>query len=246
ARITRVANVLDNARQARRYTSTQEQNWMVLAAQALQKEVESFSLSVDGQERRGAYYRNIGQAALEAKPVILRNNGQAPARVVLSVSGIPTTPAPALSEGFTVKRTIHTLDGEEVQPEDIQQNERYAVRLEVTRSSRVGARLLVVDPLPAGLEIENARLTEGSTEGLDFLKSDQTPDHTEARDDRFVASVTLGDGGGVAPFITGYLVRAVTPGTYVHPAAIAEDMYRPERFGRTAFGTLSVKPAKRN
>ncbi len=246
ARITRVANVLDNARQARRYTSTQEQNWMVLAAQALQKEVDSFSLSVDGQERRGAYYRNIGQAALEAKPVTLRNNGQAPARVVLSVSGIPTSPAPALSEGFTVKRTIHTLDGEEVQPEDIQQNERYAVRLEVTRSSRVGARLLVVDPLPAGLEIENARLTEGSTEGLDFLKSDQTPDHTEARDDRFVASVTLGDGGGVAPFITGYLVRAVTPGTYVHPAAIAEDMYRPERFGRTAFGTLSVKPAKRN
>ena len=33
------------------------------------------------------------------------------------------------------------------------------------------------------------------------------------------------------------------PGTYVHPAAIAEDMYRPERFGRTAFGTATVLPA---
>lgn len=242
-RITRVANVLDNARQVARYTSTQEQNWMVLAAQALQKEVEAFQLTVDGQARRGAYYRNVSQAALDGKPIVLRNDGQSPARVVLSVSGIPTAPTPAVSEGFTVKRTIHSLDGEEVKPEEIQQNERYAVRLEITRTSQVGTRLLVVDPLPAGLEIENAKLTEASQEGLDFLKSEITADHTEARDDRYVASVTI-TGNTTKPFITGYLVRAVTPGTYVHPAAIAEDMYRPERFGRTGFGSLTVLPAQ--
>jgi len=34
----------------------------------------------------------------------------------------------------------------------------------------------------------------------------------------------------------------VTPGSYVHPAAIVEDMYRPELFGRTAFGALIVLP----
>ncbi len=242
-RITRVANVLDNARQTARYTSTQEQNWMVIAAQALQKEVEAFQLTVDGQARRGAYYRNLSQAALEGKSITLRNDGQAPARVVLSVSGIPTAPTPALSEGFTVKRTLHTLDGDEIQPNELRQNERYAVRLEITRSSAVSARLLVVDPLAAGLEIENAKLTDASTEGLSFLKSDLTPDHTEARDDRFVASVTYG-GPITKPFVTGYLVRAVTPGTYVHPAALAEDMYRPERFGRTDFGSLTVLPAE--
>jgi uncharacterized protein YfaS (alpha-2-macroglobulin family) len=32
----------------------------------------------------------------------------------------------------------------------------------------------------------------------------------------------------------------VAPGKYVYPPAIAEDMYRPERFGRTAFGTIEV------
>jgi uncharacterized protein YfaS (alpha-2-macroglobulin family) len=36
----------------------------------------------------------------------------------------------------------------------------------------------------------------------------------------------------------------VSPGHYVHPPATIEDMYRPERFGRTAFGTLDVAPAK--
>ena len=38
-----------------------------------------------------------------------------------------------------------------------------------------------------------------------------------------------------------YVVRAVAPGHYVYPPATAEDMYRPERFGRTGFGEIEVK-----
>ncbi len=38
-----------------------------------------------------------------------------------------------------------------------------------------------------------------------------------------------------------YIVRAVTPGTFVHPAATVEDMYRPERYARTESGQLTVK-----
>ena len=37
-----------------------------------------------------------------------------------------------------------------------------------------------------------------------------------------------------------YLARAVAPGKYVHPPATVEDMYRPERFGRTGFGSAEV------
>jgi alpha-2-macroglobulin len=33
----------------------------------------------------------------------------------------------------------------------------------------------------------------------------------------------------------------VTPGAYVHPAATVEDMYRPERYARTAGGKLTVE-----
>jgi len=35
-------------------------------------------------------------------------------------------------------------------------------------------------------------------------------------------------------------VRAVTPGSFVHPAATVEDMYRPTRFARTPAGRLEV------
>ena len=43
-------------------------------------------------------------------------------------------------------------------------------------------------------------------------------------------------------FTVAYVVRAVSPGTYVLPQAKVEDMYRPDRFGRTATGTVEIAP----
>ena len=47
-----------------------------------------------------------------------------------------------------------------------------------------------------------------------------------------------------AIFTVAYVVRAVAPGSYTHPQAFVEDMYRPDRFGRTATGTIEVTAAK--
>ena len=41
-----------------------------------------------------------------------------------------------------------------------------------------------------------------------------------------------------------YVMRAVSPGTYVLPQAKVEDMYRPDRFGRTGTGTIEVTAAR--
>jgi uncharacterized protein YfaS (alpha-2-macroglobulin family) len=35
-------------------------------------------------------------------------------------------------------------------------------------------------------------------------------------------------------------MRAVAPGSYTHPGAYVEDMYRPERFARTAPGKVEI------
>ena len=66
-----------------------------------------------------------------------------------------------------------------------------------------------------------------------------TPDHAEFRADRFLAAVDLRDD---TPFELAYIVRAVTPGSYHHPAALVEDMYRPALRGTTASGRLIVTP----
>ena len=110
------------------------------------------------------------------------------------------------------------------------------VSLKVTEAQARYARLLVVDRLPAGLEIDNPALVDGgSVEAFAWLTKDVEPTHTEYRDDRFVAAFDRAD--GQSAFITmAYIVRAVAPGHYVYPPATAEDMYDPERYGRTAFG----------
>ena len=123
-------------------------------------------------------------------------------------------------------------------------SQRLIVVLKVTESEAKYARLLLVDKLPAGLEIDNPKLVEGgSIEGLDWLKQDVEPAHTEYRDDRFVAAFNR-EGKQSAFFSVAYIVRAVAPGRYVLPPATVEDMYRPERFGRTAFGTFEVTAAQ--
>jgi alpha-2-macroglobulin len=244
ANLQKVAAIVDDTRSVYSFTSTQEQSWMVLAAQAMAKEAEKVSLEVDGKPSQGAFYRVIREGGLESGPVKLVNKGTSDAKVVLSVSGVPTTPEPATNKGYKVERKLYTLEGKEVDPKAIRQNDRLAVVLTVTEERPVFARLLLVDPLPAGLEIDNPALVDGTTlAGLSFLQNNLTPVNAEYRDDRFVAAFDRLEGQN-ATFQIAYTVRAVSPGKYVHPGAIAEDMYRPDLFGRSAFGTVEIAPAR--
>jgi uncharacterized protein YfaS (alpha-2-macroglobulin family) len=67
--------------------------------------------------------------------------------------------------------------------------------------------------------------------------------HTEFRYDRFVAAFNRAE-GDEREFNVAYVVRAVTPGSYDHPAANVEDMYRPELSARTATGKMEVVTAQ--
>jgi hypothetical protein len=67
--------------------------------------------------------------------------------------------------------------------------------------------------------------------------------NAEFRDDRFSAAFDR-KSGDASVFTIAYVVRAVSPGRYVLPQAYVEDMYRPDRFGRTGTGTVEVAAAK--
>lgn len=247
AEIQRAGLVVEAARQDARFTSTQEQSWMVLAAQALAKEAENIRLSVDGKPHEGMFFRNVSGEALEAAPVRIENRGAAAARMVVSVSGNPAQPEPAISSGFVVERSYHRISGELVDISRVRQNERFVVVLKVTERFPQFGRLLLVDPLPAGLEIDNPKLVDGSTApAFDWLKREVEPVTSEYRDDRFVAAFDRdGRQNQTAVFQIAYMVRAVSPGRYVHPGALIEDMYRPDRFGRSAFGSVEVSETAR-
>ena len=163
---------------------------------------------------------------------------------MVSVSGSPVTPEPAAEQGFKLERSYHHLDGSDADPTQAKQNERLVVVLKVTEPQPQFARVALSDYIPAGFEIDNPRLVSSGDVGtLSWITDAGTPVHTEFRDDRFTAAFNRASGD--APVYTvAYIVRAVSPGEYVLPQASIEDMYRPDRFGRTATGTASVKSAK--
>jgi len=239
--LARASVVLDAARAATDWTSTQENNWLALAAEALAEHQTASPITVDGQPTQGAYYRKWASFALGQNLVALGNTGKSAARIVTTISGVPLTPEPSAAQGYELERQFYRLDGTKTELKSMTQNDRAVVVLKLTETEAKYAKLLIVDRLPAGLEIDNPALFDsGSTEAFAWLKKDLDPVHVEYRDDRFVAAVDR-EAGQSAFFSLAYVVRAVAPGHYVYPPATAEDMYRPERFGRTAFGEIEVK-----
>jgi uncharacterized protein YfaS (alpha-2-macroglobulin family) len=161
-------------------------------------------------------------------------------RAVVTVSGAPETPEPAASQGFKIERKYYTLDGEPADPSKAKQNDRFAVVLTVTDEKPQFARVMLADYLPAGFEIDNPHLvSSGDANALPWIKDGTEAAHAEFKDDRFAAAFER-QADSPAVFTAAYIVRAVTPGKYVLPQAVVEDMYRPDRFGRTATGRIEV------
>ena len=239
ADMQRAAAVMEVERPATHWTSTQENGWMVLAAQAMAKQASTLKLDVDGNAKTGAYYKTFRSATLEARPATITNRGEAIARIVLTTSGNPAVKEPAASAGYVVEREFFKMDGTRLDAAKVKQTDRFIVALKITEQEAAYARLLLVDHLPAGLEIDNPNLLDSANDALAFLKAQVEPSHTEYRDDRFVAAFDR-SGSDKAVFTVAYIVRAVTPGRYVYPPATIEDMYRPQRFGRTGFGAMEV------
>jgi uncharacterized protein YfaS (alpha-2-macroglobulin family) len=240
--ITNAVSRIEAARALTPYTSTQEQAWLVLAARALGKDTGAV-MDIGGETRRGSYYRRVPAADLKS-PIRVTNAGDADLQAVVTVSGSPLTPEPAAERGFKIERSYHSLDGEDADPAQAQQNQRFVVVLKVTEPQPQFARVIVADYLPAGFEIDNPRLvSSGDTGTLDWISDGAAPVHSEFRDDRFVAAFER-KGGDPAVFTVAYVVRAVSPGRYVLPQAYVEDMYRPDRFGRTGTGTIEIRAAK--
>ena len=238
--IPRAGAAVEAARAERTYTSTQEKNWMVLAAEGLAEHGGLGRFSVDGQAVKGALNRRFSGAVLADKTVTIANAGQNDAQLVATVSGAPIALDPAVANGYAIERSFYKLDGTKIDLKGLAQNQRVVVALKVTELQARDAKLLIVDRLPAGLEIDNPALVDGgSVEAFSWLTNDETPAHAEYRDDRFVAAFDRAE--GQSAFINiAYVVRAVAPGHYVYPPATAEDMYDPERYGRTEFGELEV------
>ncbi len=234
---------VEAARANLRPTSTQEDAWLLLASSAMAKDAGKVSLSVGGEPVDHALYRTIRAGDLK-EPLRVTNSGQDEIKAVVTVTGTPLTPEPPAEKGFKIERQTYTPDGDPVDVKTVKQNTRLVVVLKVTEAQPQFGRVIVADYLPAGFEIDNPHLvSSGDTGTLSWIADAVAPASAAFHDDRFTAAFDRKKGDAPV-FTVAYVVRAVAPGKYVRPQASVEDMYRPDRFGRTATESVEVTAGK--
>lgn len=153
---------------------------------------------------------------------------------------------PGRFAGLRISREIRPVGSDEVlqridlsTPKDVlsvEAGQVFDIGLEIV-SDRSVDRVVIKDPLPAGFEAidssfqtANASLQAGADSwaiGYQQIYRDRV----EAYADRLEPGA----------YRMHYLVRSVTPGTFLWPGAEARLQYAPEEFGRSASATLEVK-----
>jgi hypothetical protein len=214
--------------------STQEATWALMATNALIDRPDVSGVLIDGQPATGPLVKVLSDGGA---PVAVTNEGS-DTTITVTTYGVPAEPEPAGGNGYAISRTYYTMEGEQVTLDGVTQGDRLVVVVEVTPFDYSEGRLMVSDPLPAGFEIDNPNLmSAGSTSALGWLDAMTDITHSEFRQDRFLAAV---DWSSRDAFRLAYVVRAVSPGTFHHPAASVEDMYRPDYRARSDVGSVTI------
>ena len=153
----------------------------------------------------------------------------------VDVAGVPRSAPKPDDSSISIVRRWYTPDGKPWKPGPLAEGEVLVAARRIEAKEKM-PDALVVDLLPAGLEVENLNLVDPdqwsdvTIDGVTLSDRGGAAEvrHEEYRDDRYVAAVELHRGSPARLF---YLVRAVTPGTYIVPPPQVEDMYRPELRG---------------
>jgi uncharacterized protein YfaS (alpha-2-macroglobulin family) len=231
----------------RYYGSTQESAFIVSALttylMSLKTDVATAKATIVEQDKEVLLEGNklyFGKLEGPSRLFKVTNTGTTPMFVNLILKGVPATPdTGTVSEGMSVTRTMLTADGSELEAASFGQGESFIVRISIDASQEL-KHVVVTDMLPAGFEIENPRLNPESNPDIS-LPDAYEPSYRDVRDDRLVAAFDSFPSGKHSFY---YIVRAITPGKYQRPGAVAECMYDASFRARSAPETAEIATPK--
>lgn len=255
-RLFKLSNQIAN----KRWFSTQERNAIFLAGyRTLLSPSQSWTadVSVAGKQYtltdKNPSMKFSDEAMRQITTLTVTNKTPSmPLYQTLDLSGYPKeAPSSSSADGLSVTKEYLNPDGSALDLKNVKSGDLVIVRIKLKTKERVSDALLV-DFLPAGLELENqnlanssASLNNAASSIKGSLKSMQEAriEHQEFRDDRYVLQLDLGYNYSNLSTDIVYLARAVTPGEYLIPQAVVESMYRPNwQASSNAPGVLVVKP----
>ena len=235
-----------------KYLNTQERGYLILAFKSLMKnstpaKVSSKNVSLAQLDTVPTSY--LIAEDLKRNPVYTNNDDQ---RIwaSISINGAPKEAPAPVSDTIFATKTLYTKDGNVIRG-NVEQGEEVVVVIGFKVNDKISRSIVIADLLPAGFEIETilshsdgrrktskTRNIQGAYEWAGALIK---PQIAEKRDDRFVASMTI-SGSPTKSYKASYVMRAVTPGDYVLPGVVIEDMYRAEDYGLSKSGRINISP----
>ena len=234
--------------------NTQEQAQLLKAAHAMLAAAGPISIQAAGVRPLGGAKWAVGRLA-DARFV---NAGRGALWRTVTVHGLPVAAPPAAASGVTLEKAFFSLDGRPLDPAQMVQGQQVIVRLKGVSQQGQAMMTVVDDALPAGFEIESTLSpadADTTPAAGDAPAPGQPPEPRgpyaflgvltkasvqEKRDDRYIAALTV---PGQQGFALAYLARAVTPGDFFLPGAMAGDMYRPAIAARTGAGRVTITAA---
>ncbi|QJW91668.1 alpha-2-macroglobulin family protein [Spirosoma taeanense] len=169
------------------------------------------------------------------QPLMLTAKGPGNVYYFAQSEGIPAKrQIPEEDHGLRVRREYLDRDGKVLN--ELRQNDLVVVKITLVSTNGLNVENVVItDLLPAGLEVENPRLTE--QRDMPWLKNPTQPDHFDLRDDRINFYTTAS--GALRTFY--YLARATSKGRFVQGPVSADAMYNGEYRSYAGLNFLTVK-----
>ena len=149
--------------------------------------------------------------------VAIKTSGDGTVSLMLHTTSLSTEPAPDLDRLIRVRRNWLDRHGNQIDREAIRVGDLVVVEVTLEAIGRNSIEsIAIVDPLPAGFEVENPRLQTSDQSANTSVAS-----HTEFLDDR----VVLFSDAPAKPRTFRYSIRAVTEGQFAVPPIQATCMY---------------------
>jgi hypothetical protein len=240
-KIPALARQLSGAVRAAGWLSTQEESFAMLALGKLARRAGQSSATAQITGAGKALGTFAGTDLLLAKglgmPLRIAAQGKGGVYYFARAEGIPASgTVPETDNVLQVRKQFFDRSGQPISGTTFRQNQLVVVKLTVrSLTGLLVENVVVTDLLPAGLEIENPRLT-GERE-LSWTSGQSTPDHFDLRDDR-ISYFTSVDS---QPRTFYYLARAVSKGRFRMGPASADAMYNGDYRSYSGAGTVVVE-----
>ena len=240
--------VLSMARQLSRqlrtagWLSTQERAFALLALGKIAKRdarsTATATVSANGKALGSFTGKDLTISNVANRALSLRTAGSGNLYYFWETEGISASGQVKEEDSYLkVRRQFLNRAGQLLGTPTFRQNDLVVVKITIEAGDAAGTvkNVAITDLLPAGLEIENARL--GAVRELDWAKDAATPDYLDVRDDR-INFFTTATG---PPKVFYYLARAVSKGTFKLGPVNADAMYNAEYHSYNGAGTVRVR-----